>query len=606
MNANIKNIKEKLKDLPITSGVYLMKDIDGNIIYVGKAKNLKRRVSQYFLNNRKNIKTSLLVENIYDFSYIVTPSELDALALESNLIKKYMPYYNILLKDGKQMPYLRIDIKSDYPNITIVRKVKNDGAKYFGPYFAGIRASELLKIIYSAFPLRQCKKNLSKPQKRECLNFSLGLCSAPCTRRISTQDYKKIIDNVINFLRGNDSEVEKILFNKMQKASEHEQFEMAITYREHLKIVQKLKGRVILQLPNNMNVDIFSYVSNGEYGAIAVSVVRGGKMIGCETYTVFNTEPSLTEIIMSMIVQYYSHNLVPDIILLPQEFTDLKVLKDFFESKQAKTIIEQPKIGIKAKLLQTNTNNAIEYLEKQIDKDKYHHSLTIGAVNMLKKILNLEKLPLRIEAYDISNIGGTNKVSSMVVFQNGEPKKSHYRKFIIKTVQGADDFASMAETISRRMNEYKLGKDESFSTLPDLILIDGGKGQLSHAYKSMLDCGVTTQMISLAKKDEIIFKPSNGEGIALEKSNFALRLLQRVRDESHRFAITFHRSKREKIKSILEDIESVGKTRAKLLLKHFGSIEKISSASIEELKEIDGIGEKYAIKIFKHFNSKKE
>lgn len=606
MNANIKNIKEKLKDLPITSGVYLMKDIDGNVIYVGKAKNLKRRVSQYFLNNQKNIKTSLLVNNIYDFSYIVTLSELDALALESNLIKKYMPYYNILLKDGKQMPYLRIDIKSDYPNITIVRKVKKDGAKYFGPYFAGIRAGELLKIIYSAFPLRQCKNNLSKPAKRECLNYSLGLCSAPCTRRISSQDYKQIINEVMNFLRGNDSEIEEILYNKMQKASEHEQFEMAITYREHLKIVQKLKGKVILQLPNNANMDIFSYVSNGEYGAVANSVIRGGKMIGCETYTVFNTEPSLTEILTSVIVQYYSHNLVPELILLPQEFADLGVLNEFFETKQAKVTIEQPKIGIKAKLLQTNSNNALEYLEKQIDKEKYHRSFTIGAVELLKKTLQLKRLPLRIEAYDISNISGTNKVSSMVVFQNGEPKKSHYRKFIIKTVEGADDFASMAETISRRMNEYKLQKDQSFSVLPDLILIDGGKGQLSHAYKSMLDSGVSTQMISLAKKEETIFKPFDSEGICLEKSNFALRLLQRVRDESHRFAITFHRSKREKIKSILEDIESIGKTRAKILLKHFGSIEEISSASIEELKKVDGIGEKHAAKIFEHFNAKKQ
>ena len=214
---NIKNIKEKLKDLPITSGVYLMKDIDGNVIYVGKAKNLKRRVSQYFQNNEKNIKTSLLVQNIYDFSYIVTLTELDALALESNLIKKYMPYYNILLKDGKQMPYLRIDTKNTYPNITIVRKVKKDGAKYFGPYFAGIRAGELLKIIYSAFPLRQCKLNLAKPQKRECLNYSIGLCSAPCTRKISSIEYKEIINQVINFLRGNDSEVEKILQKKIHR-----------------------------------------------------------------------------------------------------------------------------------------------------------------------------------------------------------------------------------------------------------------------------------------------------------------------------------------------------------------------------------------------------
>jgi len=600
---NIKNIKEKLKDLPTSSGVYLMKDIDGNIIYVGKAKNLKRRVSQYFQNNEKTIKTSLLVQNIYDFSYIVTLTELDALALESNLIKKYMPYYNILLKDGKQMPYLRIDIKNDYPNITIVRKVKKDGAKYFGPYFAGIRAGELLKIIYSAFPLRQCKLNLTKPQKRECLNYSIGLCSAPCTRKITPTDYKQIINQVINFLRGNDNEVEKILQQKMELASSKEQFETAIIYREQLKIVQKLKEKVILQLPNNMNVDIFSYVSNGEYGAVSCSVIRGGKMIGCETYTVFNTEPTINEILSSVIVQYYSNNLIPENIFLPQEMTNLNLLTEFFESKQSKVNIEQPKIGIKAKLLQTNYNNAVEYLEKQIDKEKYKRAFTLGAVEMLKKIVGLERLPLRIEAFDISNISGTNKVSSMVVFQNGEPKKSHYRKFIIKTVEGANDFASMAETIKRRLNEYKLGKDESFSTLPDLILIDGGKGQLSYAYEEMQKSGVITQMISLAERDEIIFKPLESDGIALEKSNFALRLLQRVRDESHRFAITFHRKKREKIKSILEDIPAIGKAKAKLLLKHFESIENISNATIDELKSVNGIGEKHAKNIFNYFHS---
>ena len=266
----------------------------------------------------------------------------------------------------------------------------------------------------------------------------------------------------------------------------------------------------------------------------------------------FNTEPSINEILSSVISQYYSNNLIPENIFVPSEMTELSLIQDFFENKQAKVNIEQPKIGIKAKLLQTNHNNALEYLEKQIDKEKYKRAFTLGAVEMLQKVLNLKRQPLRIEAFDISNISGTNKVSSMVVFQNGEPKKSHYRKFIIKTVEGANDFASMAETITRRLSEYRLGKDESFSRLPDLILIDGGKGQLSYAYEVMQKSGVITQMISLAKRDEIIFKPFETDGIALEKSNFALRLLQRVRDESHRFAITFHRNKREKIHGIIQ------------------------------------------------------
>lgn len=584
----LERIKEKLHKLPITSGVYLMKDIDGHIIYVGKAKNLKRRVSSYFLNTEKTIKTTALVENIYDFDYILTPSELDALALESTLIKKYQPFYNILLKDGKAYPYIKIKYKEDYPSIEIVRKVKKDGAKYFGPYFAGIKASELLKIIHQAFPLRQCKINLKRKQKRECLNYSLGLCLGPCTRRVTPEEYHKVVDDCIDFLKGKDSKVEQILTQKMLKASEMEQFESAIVFRDRLKIVEKLKSKVIMQLNREEEFDAISFVTNGEYSAIAISVIRGGKMVGCETHTIFDSNLTLSEAITNFAVQYYSmNNFVPNEILVPTEFEDIDLLKEWLVNFSGhKVVVTAPHIGVKAQILKNNWQNAYEHLEKQVDKDKYEKDFTFGACEQLKEKLGLKKIPHKIEGYDISNISGTNKVASMVVFIDGTPRKNLYRKFIIKTVEGANDFASMLETLHRRFENVTTTNDESFNNLPDLIVIDGGKGQLSSAYEAMRQYGYDVDMIGLAKKEEEVFKVGASESIILDRASFALRLLQRVRDESHRFAITFHRSKRQKITSVLQNIDKIGAKTARNLMLHFKSLDNVANASLEELEKV--------------------
>ena len=585
---NIDSIKEKLHKLPTTSGVYLMKDIDGHIIYVGKAKNLKRRVSSYFINTQKNVKTTALVENIYDFDYILTPSEFDALALESTLIKKHQPFYNILLKDGKAYPYIKINYKEEYPSIEIVRKVKKDGAKYFGPYFAGIKAGELLKIIHQAFPLRQCKNNLKRKQKRECLNYSLGLCLAPCTRKVTTEEYHRVVDKCIEFLKGNDSEVEKILTQKMLKASELEQFESAIIFRDRLKIVEKLKSKTIMQLSRQAEFDAISFVTNGENSAIAISVIRGGKMVGCETHTIFDNNLTLTEAITNFTVQYYSmNNFVPEEVLVPTEFEDIGLIRDWLENHSGhKVNVMAPQIGVKAQLLKNNWQNAYEHLEKQVDKDKYERDFTIGACEQLKSKLALKKIPHKIEGYDISNISGTNKVASMVVFIDGMPKKSLYRKFIIKTVEGSNDFASMLETLRRRFENVTTTKDDSFNNLPDLILIDGGKGQLSSAYSAMQEFGFDVEMISLAKKEEEVFKVGAKDSVILDKSSYALRLLQRVRDESHRFAITFHRNKRQKITSVLQNIDKIGSKTARKLLLHFKSLDNIANASMQDLLQV--------------------
>ncbi len=589
MNSEImKRIKEKLHKLPLTSGVYLMKDIDGHIIYVGKAKNLKRRVSSYFLNTEKTIKTDNLVANIYDFDYILTPTELDALALESTLIKKHQPFYNILLKDGKAYPYIRINVKEDFPTVEIVRKVKKDGAKYFGPYFAGISATELLKTIHLAFPLRQCKLNMKGKARRECLNYSLGLCLAPCTNKVTREEYHKIVDDCIEFLKGKDSKVEEILTEKMQKASEMEQFENAILFRDRLQMVTKLKSKVIMQLSSSDEFDAISFVTNGENSAIAISVIRGGKMVGCETHTIFDHNLSESEAITSFAVQYYSMNgYVPPQILVPEKFEDVALLQEYATNLCGhKVEVVQPQIGAKAQILKNNWQNAYEHLEKQVDKDKYLRDFTYGACEQLKDKLSLSKFPHKIEGYDISNISGTNKVASMVVFIDGQPNKKLYRKFIIKTVEGADDFASMEEVLRRRFKDAFTKDDESFATLPDLIVVDGGKGQLSSAVKIMDEFGLTLDIVSLAKQEEEVFKRDESEPHRLPRSSFALRLLQRVRDESHRFAITFHRNKRQKITSVLQNIDTVGAKTARELLRHFKSLDNIANARLEELQQV--------------------
>lgn len=599
----IERIKEKLHKLPTTSGVYLMKDIDGHIIYVGKAKNLKRRVSSYFLNTEKTVKTTALVENIYDFDYILTPSELDALALESTLIKKHQPFYNILLKDGKAYPYIKINYKDEYPSVEIVRKVKKDGAKYFGPFFAGIKASELLKIIHQAFPLRQCKLNLKRKQKRECLNYSMGLCLAPCTKRVTPQEYHKVVDDCIDFLKGKDTKVEEILTQKMLKASEMEQFESAIVFRDRLKIVEKLKSKVILQLNKQEEFDALSFVTNGEHSAIAISVIRGGKMVGCETHTIFDSNLTLSEAITSFAVQYYSMNgLVPEQVFVQTEYEEIELLNEWLENFSGhKVVVTAPQIGVKAQIMKNNYANAFEHLEKQVDKDKYQRDFTFGACQQLKEKLGLKKFPHKIEGYDISNISGTNKVASMVVFIDGMPQKNLYRKFIIKTVEGADDFASMIETLNRRFNNVTAKTDESFNELPDLIVIDGGKGQLSSAYGVMAEYGYNVDMIGLAKKEEEVFKVGESLPHLLDRSSFALRLLQRVRDESHRFAITFHRNKRQKITSTLQNIDKIGAKTARSLMLHFKSLDNIANATLEELQQV--VRKDQAEEIFKAYHN---
>lgn len=598
-------IRDKLKVLPRKSGVYIMKDENGTVIYVGKAKVLKNRVSQYFHSSPKPSKVQAMVDSIDDFEYFITISEMDALALESNLIKKYQPFYNILLKDGKQFPYIKIDTKQPFPKLEIVRRVKKDGAKYFGPYFAGIDAREIVKTINAAFKLRTCNQKITSTSqaKRECLNYSLGLCSAPCTKRVTPEEYAQEINRVINFLNGNDEEIEEILQKKMINASESENFENALIYRDRLKMVAKLKQRVVANLPKNVNKDIFAYHTNGLSGVITSMVVRGGKILGVMNYTCHDAELEENQTLFNFLLQYYQNVLVPDDIILSHEIEDEELLLQYIGKKA--NIITNPH-GVNKTLLDMAKDNASDYLEKHIEKDRLKYNNTLGALKQLKEKLNLNNFPHRMECYDISNISGTNKVCSMVVFINGEPSKKNYRKFKIKTVKGSNDFASLQEALTRRLNRLKNQEGESFSDKPDLLIIDGGKGQLSACYEVLQNSGLHgIDMISLAKRIEEVFKPNNSEPTLLKVASAELRMLQRIRDEAHRFAITFHRSLRgkEQTHSTLDDIPGVGEVKKQALLRAFESTENIASASVDELCSVGGIHLALAQTIYNFFHN---
>lgn len=579
-------IKEKLKTLTTSPGVYVMHAKSGQVIYVGKAKNLKNRVSQYFNNSIKPTKVMAMVEHVEDFEYFITLSERDAFALENNLIKKYKPFYNILLKDDKAYPYIKVTVKDDYPKMEVVRKIKNDGAKYFGPYISSISPYQLIKIVNMAFPLRTCKGILPKKPKRPCLNYSLGLCSAPCAKKTNKDEYKKIVQKAMDFLRGNDSEIEKILQQKMLLASQVENFERALEIRDMLKMVNNLKQKVVADIPKDYSIDAISYINNGIIGSICVITVRHGKILGVKCQSVIDASIEEKETLLSFILQYYDKHHLPK-----------EILTNILVDNVLETKITCPQKGFKNQLIKTASLNAKEYLEKVEYKENIEYDKTVGALEKLKQNLNLSKIPNRIECYDISHISGTNQVASMVVFIAGKPAKNMYRKFKM-TLKGPNDFECLKETLTRRINELD-GQDLSFTQLPDLIVIDGGKGQLSATNEVLNKKKLKIDIISLAEKFDEVFKPNSSNPIMLKRGSSELRVLQNIRDEAHRFAITFHRKLRNKsqTKSPLDDIKGLGEVKKKALLNQFESFEEIKKASVEELNLVKGIDINLAIKI---------
>ncbi|MBQ8178588.1 MAG: excinuclease ABC subunit UvrC [Clostridia bacterium] len=601
-------IKEKLKDLPTSPGVYLMLDEFQQVLYVGKAKNLKNRVKSYFLNSStKTEKTILLVQKIKDFRYIVTSTEVEALVLENNLIKQYKPYYNILLKDDKSYPYIKIKMSEEYPRIEITRRLRADGSRYFGPYMIGLSIKDTMELIHSIYPVRSCTGDLKKNRaKRECLNYHIGRCLAPCTGRVSSEEYKETIKKVMSFLSGNDKEARAILEQKLQRAIEREEFELAITYRDSLELLDKIIRKQSVNLPKDLNIDIFSYANNGLYGVINYTVVRGGKVIGSENQPI-NEACEPEEVLSTYVMQFYEKNpIICDEICLSHELSFMTELQDYLTSiKGQKVNLHHPKGGVRGQLTTLSLNNASENLQKTVTKIATTEALTRGAVEQLKEYLDLPKPPKRMECYDISNISGTDKVASMVVFINGEPAKERYRRFRIKTVVGSDDFASMREVLSRRVNEF--GSDDiSFSEVPDLIIVDGGKGQLSSAVSILEGTGIS--VVGLAKREEEIFKPHISEPFILPRDSLALKLCQRIRDEAHRFAITYHRKLRgeRQTRSNLKNIEGVGDKKARALLAYFKKVENIAAATVEEIMKVEGFGLETAKAVKKHFGSEDE
>ncbi len=595
-------------ELPESPGVYIMKNEGEEVIYVGKAKSLKRRVKSYFDNTPKTQKTYALVSNIDHFDYILTNSELDAFSLECNLIKKYMPKYNILLKDDKSFPYIKIDMNEKYPRVQVARRPKSQsGVLLFGPYVTGTRISELMSLIKSAYSVRWCNINFDKKPflERPCVHGEIGNCVAPCVSLENAKKYDEVINNVIDFLNGKTGDIKKKLKEKMNKFASELKFEEALAIRNQLKSVENIDKELITSLSNDSNIDIFVIAEQDEVYCINMMMIRGGKNVGQINFPITNVVGEKQDILLQFISNHYSEqSMLPKEIVLEEITEERKqMLQEYLLSNFNRVVkIVVPKIGVKVELIQNALKNAKEQLVHSKDRIEKRYQMTIDALEKLKELLGLKRLK-RIEGFDISNISGEFSVASMVVFENGEPAYKEYRKFKIKTVVGSDDFASMYETLTRRLTDY-IEQKENFSKRPDLILIDGGFGQLHSAYRAVQDLGLDIPMISLAKRDEEICTTKSNEPIRLSKSDYVLRLLQRVRDESHRFAITFHRSLRGKsLKSSLSEIEGLGEKKINLLIKYFKSVDAISKASQNDLEKVEGIGEVLAKTIFDFYHS---
>lgn len=585
-----------------------MLDSDGTVIYVGKAKILKNRVRQYFHGDEKPEKVAAMVSNIADFNYIITRSEIDALALENNLIKKYKPKYNILLKDDKTYPYIKVHTDEAFPRVSVTRRITKKG-KYFGPFMGGISCSALIEIITSVYNVRSCSVaiNQNGKPKKPCLEYHLHRCLAPCAGCCTNEEYSERVKKTLAFLDGNYEDAEEILTKKMLDFAEREEFELALDYKTKIEMLKKLKLRRITSLNMCINADIIAAESNGIYSAVNILITRKGIMQGGSNYAQEEASFTAEDALSAFIVQYYSTHEIPEEIITDGYCEKALIESYFADNFHKKVEIVFAKQGVKKRLLDMAHKNAAEYLDKSIDKIKHKNDMTVAACQKLKKLLGLKNYPKRMECYDISNISGVDKVASMVVFVDGEPDKTSYRRFKIKTVEGANDFASLNETLTRRLKKLGTDEEERFPK-PELIIIDGGKGQLSAVKEAFDSLGITDiELISLAKEEEEVFTLSSPEPVIIDKRDYALKMLQRIRDEAHRFAITYFRSIHSKrnLKSVLSEIEGVGDKKQKALMERFGTIDKIMSAGIEELSECDGIGEELAARIKDYFEKLK-
>ena len=595
-------LEEKIRMLPDSPGCYLMKDASGEIIYVGKAVNLKNRVRSYFRDTAHTPKVAAMIAHIDDFDILLCETNLEALILECNLIKRHKPYYNILLKDDKHYPYLKVDMRQPFPRLELCRKMEKDGAKYFGPYIGANAVRQVIEAVRDVFPIRSCKQVLPpKSPKRPCMNYDIGRCLAPCAGKCKEEAYREMMEGVLSFLGGDYDGVLKKLRKDMEEAAAALRFEKAAAIRDKIRDVQGLMERQIALRTDRSEQDLIALAQDGLDAMIQILYVRGGRMVGGDHFALpreGGEEPG--EVIASFLTQYYEQaGLIPRNVLcqtLPEGAAEQLELW-LREKKGSAVTVATPQRGEKHELVLLAEKNARDALMKRNARRTIHEERTVEAAKNLGKILGMDRYPRRIEGYDISNTQGVQSVAAMVVFIDGEPAKKEYRHFRIKTVEGANDFASLYETLSRRYahaaREEEEGTEQGkFTDLPDLILIDGGPQQLRFARQAILDLGIEPPaMFGLAERLEEIWLPDAEEPILLDHRTPELQLVQRVRNEAHRFGIIHHRALRGKasIHSQLEDIPGVGPARRKALLKAFGSLKAIKAADLETLAGVPGM-----------------
>ncbi len=602
------SVREKLELLPDSPGVYLMRDCSGEVIYVGKAASIKNRVRSYFRRaSTQGAKVRALVKHISSFDYIVTDTEVEALVLECNLIKQYRPKYNVELKDDKSYPYLKVTIQEEYPRLVVTRSLVNDGSRYFGPYTRVGALRETLRLIRSLFPVRACSDTLFR-QARPCLNAHIERCLAPCTGTVERGYYRSLVQDVILFLEGKQERLLKNLENEMQRAAEKLDFEKAARYRDQIQALKEVLSRQKVVASDRMDRDIIGLARMEGEACGQVFFVREGKVVGRESFFLRGTEDlSLKEAITAFIKRYYARvDFFPPEILVQEEVEEKELLEDWLSKLRGGRVrIKIPRRGEKKGLVEMVNQNAASILEEHFVSRQQQHARKEGAMHDLKEALELDALPFRIEGYDISNLTGTDIVGSMVVFEGGKPKTDDYRRFKIKSVRGQDDCASLKEVLKRRFKRAgaKERGNVSFSRYPDLIVIDGGKGQLSAAKEVMRELDVNDiPVIALAKREELIFRGSGKPPLLLPRNSHALYLLQSLRDEAHRFAVSYHRNLRGKKQkySLLDDIPGVGPKRKRELLKSFGSVKNLRRAKVEEISRVKGISESLARVIVEH------
>ena len=606
------HLRDKLDALPTKPGVYLMKDSNGTILYVGKAINLRARVRSYFhASAGHGPKVQRLVAGIDDIDFIVTASELEALILESNLIKRHKPKYNVRLKDDKRYPYIKITWQEDYPKPIIVRRMERDGARYFGPFTAAWAVQQTLHTLRRVFPYLTCNRTITGEDERACIYLDIGLCLGPCVGAVDKDEYRTMIDGLSRFLEGKSDEIVSDLEAKMEAASEQWAFEEAAVYRDQLNAIQRVVERQKIVSAAMADQDVLAFARADGDACVQVFFIRHGRLIGREYFVLDGTaEETDNEIVSSFVKQFYDDAAyVPPEILLPHEIDEALVIQDWLRSRRGnKVVLKVPRRGQKRDLVKMASENASETLSHLRAQWLIDEGKQASALAELQENLGLQSPPNRIECYDISTTQGVATTGAMVVFVKGVPRKSDYRRFKIRTVEGTDDYASMREMLRRRFrrlgdpelqaSEETGEKKTSWDLLPDLLVVDGGKGQLNAALEVLDEFSLrdAVSVVGLAKQEEEVFVPGQSDPLRLPRTSDGLYLMQRVRDEAHRFAITYHRNlrSRQTITSQLDGVPGIGPKRRSALLKHFGSIEAIRSATVEELEAVPSMTRKAA------------